>query len=47
MQVARVETLLLDNIEPYRGGRKWLFLRLFTDAGIVGLGNVPRATSPT
>ena len=41
MKVTHVETLLLDNIEPYRGGRKWLFLRLFTDAGIVGLGERP------
>ena len=41
MKVTHAETLLLDNIEPYRGGRKWLFLRLFTDAGIVGLGERP------
>ena len=41
MKVTRAETLLLDNIEPYRGGRKWLFLRLFTDEGIVGLGERP------
>ena len=41
MKVTHVETLLLDNIEPYRGGRKWLFLRLFTDEGIVGLGERP------
>ena len=41
MKVTHVEPLLLDNIEPYRGGRKWLFLRLFTDAGIVGLGERP------
>ncbi len=41
MKVSHVETLLLDNIEPYRGGRKWLFLRLFTDEGIVGLGERP------
>ena len=41
MKVTHAETLLLDNIEPYRGGRKWLFLRLFTDEGIVGLGERP------
>ena len=41
MKVTHAETLLLDNIEPYRGGRKWLFLRLFTDQGIVGLGERP------
>ena len=41
MKVTHVETLLLDNVEPYRGGRKWLFLRLFTDEGIIGLGERP------
>ncbi|MYE82907.1 MAG: mandelate racemase/muconate lactonizing enzyme family protein [Gammaproteobacteria bacterium] len=41
MKVTHAETLLLDNIEPYRGGRKWLFLRLFTDEGVVGLGERP------
>jgi 2-dehydro-3-deoxyphosphogalactonate aldolase len=25
-------------VPPYRGGRKWLFIKLTTDAGIVGLG---------
>ena len=41
MKVTHVETLLLDNIERYRGGRKWLFLGLLTDAGIVRLGERP------
>jgi 2-dehydro-3-deoxyphosphogalactonate aldolase len=38
MKITHVETILLDNIKPYRGGPKWLFLKLFTDEGIVGLG---------
>ena len=38
MKVTAVETILLDNIQPYRGGSKWLFIKLFTDEGIVGLG---------
>ena len=38
MKVTGIQTILLDNIPPYRGGRKWLFIKLTTDAGIVGLG---------
>ena len=38
MKVTRLETLLLDNVPPYRGGRKFLFIKLHTDEGIVGLG---------
>ncbi len=38
MKVAEVKTILLDNIKPYRGGPKWLFIQLFTDEGIIGLG---------
>lgn len=38
MKVTGVETLVLDNAPPYRGGRKFLFLKLQTDEGIVGLG---------
>ena len=30
--------MVLDNIDPPIGHRKWLFLQLETDAGIVGLG---------
>jgi 2-dehydro-3-deoxyphosphogalactonate aldolase len=40
MKVTRLETLLLDNVAPFRGGRKWLFLKLHTDDGIVGLGEL-------
>jgi 2-dehydro-3-deoxyphosphogalactonate aldolase len=38
MKVTRLETILLDNVAPYRGGRKFLFIKLHTDEGIVGLG---------
>ena len=38
MKVTGIETFLLDNVPNYRGGRKWLFLKLATDEGIVGLG---------
>lgn len=41
MKVTHVETIVIDNIKPYRGGSKWLFLRLYTDEGIVGLGEKP------
>src|SRR3989441_2428677 len=38
MKVTGIETLVLDNVPNYRGGRKWLFIKLLTDGGIVGLG---------
>ena len=38
MKVTRLETLVIDNVPPYRGGRKFLFIKLHTDGGIVGLG---------
>jgi 2-dehydro-3-deoxyphosphogalactonate aldolase len=38
VKVTALETILLDNIQPYRGGSKWLFIKLHTDEGIVGLG---------
>lgn len=41
MKVTDVKTILLDNIRPYRGGTQWLFIQLFTDEGIVGLGERP------
>ena len=41
MKITGVETLVIRNIEPYRGGSHWLFLRLQTDAGIIGLGERP------
>ena len=41
MKVTAVETILVRNIEPYIGGRYWLFVRLKTDEGITGLGERP------
>ena len=41
MKVTRVKTILLDNIRPYIGHRKWLFIQLFTDQGLVGVGERP------
>ncbi|HEX5416291.1 MAG TPA: mandelate racemase/muconate lactonizing enzyme family protein [Chloroflexota bacterium] len=38
MKVTGIETLVLDNVPKGPGGRKWLFLKLMTDEGIVGLG---------
>jgi galactonate dehydratase len=38
MKVTGIETIPLDNVPPYRGGRKWLFIKLTTDEGIFGLG---------
>lgn len=41
MKVTGVETILIRNIEPYRGGQYWLFIQLQTDEGITGLGERP------
>lgn len=41
MKIVDVETILINNITPYRGGRYWLFVQLITDEGIVGLGERP------
>lgn len=41
MKVTGVETIVVRNVEPYIGGRHWLFLRLMTDEGIIGLGERP------
>jgi 2-dehydro-3-deoxyphosphogalactonate aldolase len=41
VKVTEVKTIVVDNIRPTIGGPKWLFLQLFTDEGIVGLGERP------
>ena len=41
MKVTGLKTILLDNIQPYIGHRKWLFIQLATDQGLVGLGERP------
>jgi 2-dehydro-3-deoxyphosphogalactonate aldolase len=38
MKIVDVETFLVANIPPYRGGRCWLFVKLLTDEGIEGIG---------
>lgn len=41
MKITDVKTIVINNNEPYRGGKQWLFLQLFTDEGLVGLGERP------
>ena len=41
MKVTGVETIVIENIAPYIGGRYWLFVKLQTDEGITGLGERP------
>ena len=38
MKIVDVQTFLVDNIPPYQGGRRWLFVKLITDEGIEGIG---------
>ena len=38
MKITSVETMVIENVEPYRGGRYLLFLEINTNEGIVGLG---------
>ena len=41
MKVVDVKTIVVGNERPYRGGRCWLFVKLLTDEGIIGLGERP------
>ena len=41
IKVTGVKTLLIDNIPPYAGQAKWLFVQLLTDQGVIGLGERP------
>ena len=41
MKVTGVDTILIRNIEPFIGGKYWLFVQLETDEGIIGLGERP------
>jgi 2-dehydro-3-deoxyphosphogalactonate aldolase len=43
VKITEIKTIAIDNVEPYIGGRKWLFIQLITDEGIVGLGERPTA----
>jgi len=38
VRVTAIDTLVVDNVPKYAGGRKFLFIALMTDEGIVGLG---------
>ena len=41
MKITGVDTILIENVQPPRGGKYWLFVQLMTDEGIVGLGERP------
>ena len=43
MQVTAIKTFLVGNIPPYLGGRYFFFIKLCTDEGIEGLGEVSPA----
>ncbi|MCZ6680523.1 MAG: mandelate racemase/muconate lactonizing enzyme family protein [Candidatus Poribacteria bacterium] len=38
MKIVEMQTFVVGNIPPYRGGRRWLFIKLVTDEGIEGIG---------
>ncbi|MBO0681937.1 MAG: mandelate racemase/muconate lactonizing enzyme family protein [Candidatus Dormibacteraeota bacterium] len=40
MKITRVRTFPVETPPPHHGGRNWLFLRLETDAGIAGHGEI-------
>ena len=46
MKITGLRTILLDNVRPYIGHPKWLFIQLTTDEGIVGLGERPTGGIP-
>ena len=43
LKITGCKTLLVNNVEPYWGHEKWLFVQLITNEGIVGLGERPAA----
>lgn len=44
MKVTEIKTFVVGNPPPRFGGRYWIFLKLTTDSGIVGYGEVYTAT---
>ena len=44
MKVIDVKTFVVANRPPRFGGRYWIFLKLTTDSGITGVGEVYTAT---
>ena len=43
MKIVDVQTFLVGNVPPYRGGQCWLFVKLISDEGIEGIGEWPTA----
>src|SRR5690242_6515008 len=41
LKVTGCKTLVVNNVPPYLGMQKWLFVQLFTNEGLVGLGERP------
>ena len=46
IKVTGLKTILIDNIPPYAGQAKWLFVELHTDQGVKGLGERPTGGIP-
>ncbi len=44
MRITDIETFVVGNPPPHFGGRYWIFLKLTTDSGIVGYGEIYAAT---
>lgn len=40
MKIAEIETFVVGNPPPHFGGRYWIFVKLVTDGGVVGYGEV-------
>ena len=40
MKITEVKTFVVGNPPPHFGGRYWIFLKLTTDSGVVGIGEV-------
>ena len=40
LRITGVETFVVKNPPPTRGGKFWVFLKLLTDRGIIGYGEV-------
>jgi 2-dehydro-3-deoxyphosphogalactonate aldolase len=38
MKIAKLKTFVVGNPPPHRGGRNWVFVKLYTDDGIEGVG---------
>jgi 2-dehydro-3-deoxyphosphogalactonate aldolase len=40
LKITNFEVFIVKNIPPYRGGRYWIFLKLITDEGVEGYGEL-------